>query len=55
MLKYYGKERIGLLTQLQELVKAFFSNKAESSLMFKGRYLQIQRAPEPSDILWKNC
>jgi len=23
--------------------------------MFKGKYLNIQRAPEPSDIQWKKC
>lgn len=27
----------------------------DKNLLFKGRKLRIQRAPEPTDILWQNC
>ena len=35
-------------------IKKFFGFGGKD-LIFKGRVLDIVRAPEPSDILWQNC
>jgi hypothetical protein len=38
-LKEYGNEKIGILKQIQENIKALFFKK--ENLMFKGRILKI--------------
>ncbi len=44
---------MGVLKKLQEKIKGWF--KSKDNIMFRGQILTIERAPEPSDILYLNC
>jgi hypothetical protein len=33
----------------------FTSSRPRKKLIFKGATLEVNRAPEPTDILWQNC
>ena len=54
LLKHFGNSRIGVFMRIQMRIKKFFS-KGGKDLIFKGSVLRIERAPEPSDIIWTNC
>lgn len=53
-MKYFGAEKMGILKQLQLRIKDCFTPN-DQSVLFKKKVLRIERAPEPSDILWTNC
>jgi hypothetical protein len=40
------------------MIQDFFKhciNPNEPGIYFKGKLIEIEEAPEPSDILWTNC
>lgn len=53
-LNHYGQQKLTFLNEIVEKMKLFFwPNK--KTVLFQGNKPKIQRAPEPSDILWINC
>ena len=54
LLRHYGNSKIGVITKLQMRIKKLFMEGGKD-LIFKGKVLRIERAPEPSDLLWTNC
>lgn len=54
LLENFGIEKVSLLKQLQEKFKDIFRG-GERGIIFKGNFIEIERAPEPSDLLWENC
>lgn len=54
LLKHFGIEKVGVIKRLQALIKKLFDSSSRN-ILFKGKVLRIERAPEPSDIMWKNC
>ena len=54
LLRHFGKKKIGLVKKIQMRIKKLFGFGGRD-LVFKGNILDLERAPEPSDILWKNC
>ena len=53
-LRHFGNEKIGILKEVQEKIKSYFK-KPSKTVMFRGKVLKITRAPEPSDLIYKNC
>jgi len=54
VIERYGKDKIGFLKRIQyKLLKCCFP-KAKN-IVFHGKVLVIERAPEPSDLIWLNC
>ena len=51
MLRHFGKEKIGLIKEIQERAKKMFFPESKA-IVFHGKVLRMERAPEPSDILW---
>ena len=54
MLKYYGTKKIGIIKTIQETIKKMLCSD-QLGITFKGNVLRMERAPEPSDLLWENC
>lgn len=54
LLHHFGIEKVGLIKQIQTKVKKFFKPESKD-IIFKGNVIKIERAPEPSDILYTNC
>ena len=54
LLQHFGIEKVSLIKQIQTKIKKFF-NPESKDIIFKGNVIKIERAPEPSDILWINC
>lgn len=50
----YGKHRRTLLLDLIEKLRHCCFT-VEDSLLFKGKTINISKAPEPSDIFWLHC
>lgn len=53
-MKNKGVERMGLQKKIQMIIKDYFSSDQNKTL-FQGKIIKIERAPEPSDIIWTNC
>lgn len=54
LLEYFGIEKVGIVKQIQSKIKNLF-NPESKNIVFKGNVIKIERAPEPSDVLWQNC
>ena len=54
LLQHFGIEKMSILKQVQTKIKKIF-NPESKDIIFKGNVIKIERAPEPSDILWTNC
>ena len=54
LLNHFGIEKMGIIKQIQNRIKKIFKPE-HKDVMFKGKVIKIERAPEPSDILWQNC
>lgn len=54
LLNHFGIEKMGLFKRIQSHIKNFF-NPERKDILFQGKVIRIERAPEPSDILWQNC
>ncbi len=54
LLNKFGSAKISILKEIKDRLTDLCIESG-NSVLFKGKSLKIQRAPEPSDILWENC
>lgn len=53
IIKYFGAEKVDMFHKILLTIKNLFNPKKQ--VLFKGKIFKIERAPEPSDIIWENC